>query len=178
MKSPTASSAPSESRSPSDPLVKESGSRAKSRGHRWLYVVTVVVVAALLGSGVYFITTLHQGSSGSGKLVLQKEGSYYTLPAEEFNGITFIVNESSVINGTFFNTYGVDLFQMTPTQYLTFTRSAHLSGYEWNANVTAETIYDLNLTVPPGAWVLAFVNPNTTQTTLVGFYTDLTLSTA
>ena len=137
-----------------------------------------MVVAVALGSGVYFLTTFHHISSGSGKLVLEKEGSYYTMPVGQFNGITFIVNESSVINGTFFNTYGVDLFQMTPAQYLEFTRTTHLSGYEWNVNVTAETIYNLNLTVQPGAWVIAFVNPSPTQTTLVGFYTDLTLSTA
>ena len=140
--------------------------------------MAAVVVAVALGSGVYFLTTFHHGSSGSGKLVLEKEGSYYTMPVGQFNGITFIVNESSIINGTFFNTYGVDLFQMTPTQYLEFTRTTHLSGYEWNVNVTAETIYNLDLTVQPGAWVIAFVNPSPTQTTLVGFYTDLTLSTA
>ncbi len=141
--------------------------------------VVAVIVVVILVTAVYFVLAEHKSSGGSGEsstTVLAPKGSYYSIPVGQFNGITFLVQQPANLNGTFYTSYGIVLYQMTPSQYLTFTKTLHLDGYEWTYNVTNNAIYSLNLTVQPGSWVLAFVNPSALDATGVGFFTDLNLT--
>jgi hypothetical protein len=181
-------SAPAESEVPSEPSASQTNpaepasnswvGRRSGRGRKWPYVVVVIAVAVLVAGGVYLALGVHHVTGQTGVTILAHSGTYYSLPVGQFNGVTFIINTTAEINGTFVNTYGVTLYTMTPAQFLVLVRTSVVSGYEWTSGRIPDNAIDmLNLTIQPGSWVLVFLNPNTIQTTLVGFYSDLTLET-
>ncbi|HYB79631.1 MAG TPA: hypothetical protein VEG66_07745 [Thermoplasmata archaeon] len=136
-------------------------------------VVAIVVIVVVLA---YVLTGGFQRSH-NGPLVLVPAGAYYTIPGGQFNGITFIIGATSVINGTFSNAFGIVLYEMNNTQFLSFAKTNILGGYEWTSGPIANnSVYDLDLTIPPGSWALVFVNPSPINPTAIGFYTDLTLA--
>lgn len=149
---------------------------SQRRGRRaWLYPILAVGVAVAVGVAAYVVLTDHRSSS-NGPVVLAPAGSFYTIPIGQFNGITFITGGPSVVNGTFYTSYGIVLYQMNTSQYLEFTKTLHIVGYEWTDNVSNNIVSSIDLSVDSGAWVLAFVNPSPVQTTSVAFYTNLVLT--
>jgi hypothetical protein len=135
-------------------------------------IVAIVVIAAYLATGGF---QNHHG----GPLVLVAEGAYYTIPGGQFNGITFLISATSVINGTFSNSYGIVLYEMNSTQFLSYARTNLIPGYEWTSgSIANNSVYNLDLTVPPGSWALVFANPSQVNPTAIGFYTALTLAPA
>jgi len=134
-------------------------------------IVLVVVLAYALTGGFQ--------SSHNGPLVLARAGTYDTIPNGQFNGITFIIGTTSVINGTFSNSFGIVLYEMNDTQFLTYAKTNILGGFEWTSGpIASNSVYNLDLTIPPGSWALVFMNPSPINVTAIGFYTDLTLAPA
>jgi len=136
-----------------------------------------LVVAAYALTVVFHKT----GSSAPAVTILAAEGTYYSIPAFQFNGVAFQNSGTAVVNGTFAVTYGLILYTMSPMQFENLTKKGIVPGYDWTSGrIGNNSIYNLNLEVQPGAWVLVFANPNTNQTTLlttlVGFYSNLTLA--
>lgn len=129
----------------------------------------------VVGVAAYVVLVSHHGSS-NGPIVLAPAGSFYTIPVGQFNGITFITGGPAVLNGTFYTSYGIVLYQMNTSQYLELTKTLHIVGYEWTDNVTNNIVSSIDLPVTSGAWVLAFLNPSPVQTTSVAFYTNLLLT--
>jgi len=157
------------------------------RGHRSRVIaiaVAVVAVGAVTG-GVLFASYLHPAAS-RGPVVLLPELSYYTLPGGQFNAVTFTTQGPAVVNGTFTNTEGITLYQMTPAQVLSLSKTGSIGSYEWSSGrISNLTITYLNLAVPEGAWSIIFLNADNpgvylhgayTNTTIVTFYTPLVLT--
>ncbi len=138
-----------------------------------------MVVAAGLVVGVYALMLPLHHSTATNSEILEPQDTSYSIPAEQFNGIAFDISTTSVVNGTFYNTYGITLYTMTPAQFETFSKTGVVSGYNWTSGrIANNTITNLNIEVPPGAWELAFVNSNLLVATSIGFYSNLTLAPA
>lgn len=134
-------------------------------------VVVIVLVYALSGG-------FHPGSK-SRSVVLVPQDDYYSLPGEQYNAISFIVQGTSVITGTFTNTLGVVVYVLDPSELAAFNHNGTVGAYEWSSGEIANlSVYQLDTQVPAGQWSLTFVNPNVLNTTVVGFYTAVVLAPA
>lgn len=172
----SADQVPAPSSTPPSPTA--SPARHQRRGYLIAATVVVIIVVAAV-AGYALLGGFQKSSTSSKPFVIIPEGSEYSIPVGQFNGITFIVNATSVVNGTFENSFGIVLYQMTSAQFEAFVKTTILAGYEWTSGTIANgTPYDLDLTVTPGSWVLVFLNPNPYVTTAIGFFTDLTLAPA
>ncbi len=102
--------------------------------------------------------------------------SYYSLPGEQYNSITFIISTSCVVNGTFTNTLGIVVYVLTPPELAALNHNGVVGQYAWSSGRIANlSVYRLDVTILPGQWALVFYNPNLINTTVVGFYTAVTL---
>jgi hypothetical protein len=146
-----------------------------------MIVAVIVIVVGLIIAAYALNVLFHKPSSSTPtKTILAQEGTFYSIPVSQFNGIAFQNSGTAVVNGTFSNTYPLILYTMTPTQFENLSKKGVVPGYEWTSGtIGGNTVTNLNLVVQPGAWVLVFLNPSTNPitgvTTLVGFYSDLTL---
>ncbi|HTP54389.1 MAG TPA: hypothetical protein VML94_05460 [Thermoplasmata archaeon] len=150
-------------------------------------IVVVVAVILIAGSivGAYSVTGGFRTSRATGPAVLLPELAYYTLPGGQFNAVDFTAQGPSVVNGTFENTEGITLYQMTPAQALSLSKTGVVGTYEWTSGRIANlTVTNLNLQVPAGAWSLIFLNADNpgvyvggafTNTTIVTFFTPFIL---
>jgi hypothetical protein len=137
-------------------------------------VVVVIVALAYLLSGGFHSS---HGSSGSTGTVLIPRGTGYSYSIRQFNGIVFAVTSESRIQGELNSSHGVQIYLFTPTEFQYLVRNLTVGQSEWTSGVVANaTIYDLDVIVQPGSWVLSFVNPNEYLPTGIGFYTDVTLT--
>jgi len=154
--------------------------RPKHRA-RWPLVAGVAVVAVVLVVAYLLVVGVpgSSSSSHSNGTVLITYGTGLSLPIGQFNGINFVINSSSSISGSLNSSRGIEIYIMTPTQFAALVKNAAVSGYVWASGIVAnQTIYDLHVTVAPGQWVLSFVNPFSYTPTAVGFYSDVTLTSA
>ena len=161
------------------------GTRPRGRPPRprpWAYVVVIVVVVAGAAGGAYFFTAgFHApGTASSGK-VLVPDGTQYSIPVGQYNAVSFIITGNATVTGTIYEAFGLQLYRMTPAQYEHLVVTLNYSaGWEWTSGPLANnTVYNLSMTAPAGQWELVFANPNGLQTfltTLVGFYTNLVLT--
>jgi len=159
-------------------LPASTASSATRRRRRRLLLASAVAAVVVVVVLAYALTGGFQ-SSHSSSLVLVSAGTYYTIPVGQFNGITFIIGTTSVINGTFSNAFGIVLYEMNDAQFLSYGKTNILDGYEWTSGPIANnSVYNLDLTIQPGSWALLFVNPSPINVTAIGFYTDLTLASA
>jgi hypothetical protein len=148
---------------------------------RTAYVVIAVVIVAVMLVAAYGLTGgFKRSSSGPSESVLVPEGADYSLPVAQFNGVTITIpSGNATVNGTIADSYGLQIFTMTPAQFEYLSIKGDFGGYEWTSGVLANaTIYNINLVFGPGQWVVVFYNPNpvhTFLTTSVGFYTNLVL---
>lgn len=134
-------------------------------------------MAALVLS-VYFIEERAHSTNSTMSEVLVPKNTLFSIPPTQFNSISINITTNSVINGTFYSNYGVDLYVLTPSAFHTLTVDGKVPSSEWSSGGlvgNASTVF-LNLDVPTGAWVLVYLNPSRIVTSYVGFYTDLTLS--
>ena len=145
-----------------------------------LYAVLAALIVVAVVGAAYALTVDFRTPSGASATVLVTAGTLYSIPVSQFNGISFVAGSPSTLNGTFSESYGLQLYTMNATQYQHLITKGTLDGYEWTSGALAnDTIYNLEVTVPAGTWVLVFANPNAPEsliTTSVGFYTDLTLT--
>lgn len=170
------SSATSPSGTPSRHLSK--------RNTRLVTVAAVVIVGCAIGAA-YVLTDGFVPAGSSGTEVLLPAKAYYSIPGAQYNAIAFLVQKTSVVTGTFTNTKGITLYQMTPAELLSLSKTGNIGNFSWTSGRIANlTVTDLSLTVQPGSWDLVFfnsdnpspvLNPNL-NTTIVGFYTNLTVS--
>jgi hypothetical protein len=151
----------------------------KSRVRRWLvYEIIAVVIIMVVVAGVYVATDGFQFGSKSGTDVLVPIRTLDAIPAGQFDAVTFIISTSSVVNGTFVNTFGITLYTMNPTEFHEFVKNNTLSGgYQWTSgNISHNKIYGLDITLNPGPWDIVFDNPSLINATAIAFYSDLTLT--
>jgi len=135
------------------------------------------VAIGLVGAAYVLSGGFHFGAASS--TVLVHKGTYYSLPGGQFNALAFSVSKASVLNGTFTNTYGINLYTMTPSELVSLAKTGVVGGFAWSSGRIANlTVTNLNLDVAAGQWDLVFLNadnPSPLNTTIVGFYTDLTV---
>jgi hypothetical protein len=138
--------------------------------------VVGVVVATVIVGAAFVLTNGFHPSKVSTSEDLVPALAYYSLPGQQYNSITFIVGSNSVINGTFTNTIGIAVYILSPTELAALNHNGVVSGYTWSSGTIANlTVYHLGASVVPGQWSLVFYNPNLVNTTVVGFYTAVTL---
>jgi len=166
----------SEVSAPEPAPTSEHGDRPRRGGRRWWLVAAVVVVAIALVAVYVVEVRAHSGSSSAAVLV--PVNTVDSIPSTQFDGIAVSTASSSVINGSFYSTYGVVLYLMSPSDFHAMTVSLKVAGFEWSSNalVGNNSIVYLNVQVPSGAWVFVLLNPSLVVTTLVAFYSDLIMS--
>jgi hypothetical protein len=185
MADPTASEV-EVSTSPSDSPNAMGGSTSTSRPPKsrirrwWLYEVVAVILVVMLILLAYEVTGGFGGNSSSGPKTLIAEHTLDSIPAGQFDAVSFIISSNSNVSGSFFNTYSITLYRMTPTQFESFIKTTTLAaGYEWTSNpIPDDTVTNLALAIPPGSWDLIFNNPSPVNATAVAFYSSLTLSSS
>ena len=159
------------------PPAPSTGGRPKRRTRTYLAVgvaiVLVILVAAYVMSGGFRPAS----SSGSPGVVLIPAGTGYSMVIGQFNGIDFVISQESRITGLLNSSHGIQIYILTPTEFQYLVKNLTVSAYVWTSGVVADqVVYQLNVTVQPGQWVLSFVNPNLGWPTGVGFYSDVVLA--
>ncbi len=152
------------------------GGPGKGRTRTYLAVGLAFILVMVLVAYAVIGEVRPAGSSGSSGTVLIPNGTGYSLVIGAFNGVNFVVSQESRITGTFNSSHGVQVYVLTPAEFQSLVKSGNVSEYVWTSGVVADqTVYQLDVTVQPGQWVLAFVNPNVSWPTGVGFYSDVVL---
>jgi hypothetical protein len=117
------------------------------------------------------------GSSGTSGVVLIPAGTGFSMTIGQFNSVIFEISKESSITGLLNSSRGIQLYIMTPSEFQYLVRNLTVATYVWTSGVVADQApYNLNVTVQPGQWVLAFVNPNVSWPTGVGFYSNVVLA--
>jgi len=139
-----------------------------------ILIVLVVIVAAYLWTGGFHRPTSPSGSAGT---VLLPDGFSYSIMNGQFSDVAFHINSTSVIQGKLNSSEGVLVDVMTPAEFVHLAITLNVSGYQWTSGPVADrSIYNLDVTVDPGGWFLAFLDPNASFPTGLSFYSDLTLT--
>ncbi len=140
-------------------------------------IVVMVVLAYTLTGGFQ-----HHNTNQSTPEVLVPQGSVYSLPAAQFAGITVILNSTALLQGLFLNSFGITLYTMPISQYHTLVKwdnVTNITDYQWTSGRIANgAYYTLDVSLPVGTWVFAFVNPSPSSPTGIAFYSNVTLSSA
>jgi len=148
-------------------------------------VAIAVALAASLAIAGYLYVVSHETPS-SHVTVLVPARSWYSLPGEQFTAVAFSIPKASILNGTFSSTEGITVYLMTPAQLLYLAKEGTVDTFVWTSGWQANlTVTNLAIDVQPGQWDVVFFNPvapnewnPTLTTTILGFYTDLTLRPA
>jgi len=139
-----------------------------------IVLLTAVVAVALLLTA-YTVTGGFRSSTVPRTALIPKD-DYYSITGGQFNDVAFSVQSTSVVNGTFTNTLGIIVYLLTPAQLNYLATKGNVSSYDWSSGqIPNLEVYDLNVEVESGQWDLAFVNPSLVNTTVVGFWTDITV---
>ncbi len=145
-----------------------------------LLTTVIAVAAAVVVVGAAFVLTDGFGlARGSSVTTLIPYHDYYSLAGGQFNAVAFQAHQASKINGTFTNSNGVTVYMMTPSELEYLAVKAVVNGYTWTSGRIANlTNYNLDISVASGEWDLVFLNPDPDplNTSVVGFYTAVTLS--
>lgn len=171
---------------PTEPtVVSPSSVPAKRRGNPAgpgpaIYAVIVIVMISAVVGSVYFATDgFHRNSGGSSGTILIANQTSWSIPISQFNGVAFIASANGTVNGTLYESGGLQIYTMTPTQYAKYIKTDVVPGYEWTSGrIANDSVYTLGVAVPAGQWDLAFSDPFSNITyanTLVAFYTNLVL---
>lgn len=142
-------------------------------------VVAVLVVLIIVVAAYVFTGGFHPAKSSSSPegIVLLPDGASYSITLGQFSGIAFHINSTSTVQGKLNSSNGVIIDLMTPAEFTHLSLYANVSGYEWSSGAVADqSIYTLDVSVPPGQWNLAFLDANVSFPTGVSFYSDLTLT--
>ncbi len=152
------------------------GISGPSRTRRTLAIAVpcLVVVIAVIAAGYWLTDGFHL--SGERTTVLVPEDSYYSLPGEQYNAVTFVVHSDYVIQGTFSNTLGIAVYILDLPQMTALNHNGTVGSYVWSSGTIANLSVDtLDISGGAGEWNLVFQNPNVLNATIVGFYTAVTL---
>lgn len=170
---------------PEGPITASSG--FGGRGRIWV-VVAAVLLVVVAGFGAYLVTNDVLHPKGTSGVILIPKGKWFSIPGDQYNDVAFVAGQSSILNGTITNSGGLNLYLMTPAELLSLSKTGQVGGSTWASGRIANlTVTHLNLPVSAGSWDLVFLNsdgpvPPTylgnspLNTTIVGFWTDLTLS--
>ena len=135
----------------------------------------VVVAGALVAVGFGYTIARAESKAGNGPAVLISAPSYAWLPNGQFNAVTFVVQSSATLAGTFSNTHGLVLYLMNTTQFYSLTRTNVPSSYNWTSGSIPSLVrYNLSIAVSSGTWNLVFFNPSTVVPSGVDFWSPVT----
>ena len=173
--------APSAEPAPNGPVPSPSGGApARRQVPMYTVVLAAVLIVLVVFAGAYVWTGgFHRTTSPSGSLgtVLLPSGSSYSIVNGQFSDVAFRINSTSVVQGQLNSSEGVLVDVMTPAEFEHMAITLNVSGYQWTSGAVADrTVYSLDVTVAPGQWFLAFLDPNASFPTGVSFYSDLTLT--
>ena len=147
----------------------------RGRPYALMMAVSVAVVVAV-AAGFVLTDGFHFGTR-SATTVLIGQGSYYSLPGSQYNSVEFTTSGSAVLHGTFSDTLGVTVYVFTPAELVDLSIHNTLDGYAWTSGQVANlSVTTIDVPVTAGEWELTFINPNTYNTTVVGFYTAVTVT--
>jgi hypothetical protein len=139
-----------------------------------IYIVVTVAIVVVVIILAYILSGGFHRPSGSATEVLLPSGTTYAIA--QSTGLTLTVTTPSILQGMF-QTGGVTVYTMSPSQYTSMVKTGNVSGYEWTSGPIAfQAFYNLSVSMAVGSWALVFVNPYTTATTAVTFYTAVTLT--
>lgn len=155
------------------------GPRDAKPSRRWVVAAIALVAAIVVVVGAYAFYLMPHSATGAGPTVLTPEGTAYTLPGDQFNGVQFNSSSPVVVNGTISDSYGLVLYAMNPSQFEYLSKKGVVGTYQWTSGpIGNDTTTFLNLPLPAGEWVIVFLNPSPINPTGIGFFTDLTLRSA
>ncbi len=159
------------------------GARGSRRAH--LATLSVVLVAAGIVAAYFLIGGLGTRSGATPNVLIPK-GTYYSIPGGQFSYVSFKADSGGNVVGEMWNTWGINVYVMTPAEDFHLAETGMVSGYLWASGRIANlTTTNLSVSVPSGSWDLVFLNtdgatmnPVWTNTTIVGFYSDVTIGGA
>jgi hypothetical protein len=154
----------------SPPSPAPAPARTRRQYHLWVCpVIAVVAFAALLG-------LLLAPAAASGD-VLEASGSQFGIPPGQLNAFQFTVNQSTTITGSFTSSNEVDVYVMTQAVFHVFIFSDNttkISSSAYDSGIV--TNGSMHVSVPAGAWTIAFLAPSSTEPTHVWRTSALALS--
>jgi hypothetical protein len=135
-----------------------------------LVVVAMVVVVAVFVT-IFVLPGRAHAPPPSGT-VLVSSGHSYDVFGGQWSSVSFSIATSQTLRGAFSTTFGITAYVMTNVQYQQFVHSVNVTGYQWaSGEVHSGSVHD---SLPPGSWVLAFIDLNT-QSTSVLITADVTI---
>lgn len=146
-----------------------------------IYAVVIILVVAVVAGAVYFSTGgFHRSSTGSTGTILIANQTQWSIPITQFNGVAFITQDNGTVNGTLYESAGLEIYTMTPTQYAKYAKTDIVPGYEYTSGLIAnDSLYEIGIDITVGQWYLVFSDPFSNITyanTLVAFYTNVVLT--
>ena len=179
---PSGVDSPSLGTSPVETPTALHARRPDPSGPRPLVYAAIIVVVIVAVAGVAYVVTggFHRNSNGTSEVILITNQTQWSIPIGQFNGIAFIAGHNSSVNGTLYESGGLQIYTMTPTQYARYIKTDVVPGYEWTSGrIANDSLYQLAISVSAGQWDVAFSDPFlniTYANTLVAFYTDVVLT--
>lgn len=158
--------------------------KSHAAGRRTTVAVATVAVVVVVVVVAYMATAGFGAHRASRPNVLIQQGTYYSLPGGQFNAVAFITPGGGTVAGTMWDTWGINVYLMTPGEVVSLATKGVVEGYTWTSgHIDNLTTTDLSVPVTAGSWDLVFlntdnpsVNPVYTNTTIVSFYTEVTLN--
>ena len=152
--------------------------RRSSSAPNWLYLVAVAVVLVVVLAGFVFFFVLpsrHHSANAPPGTVLAAAGQDYDVFVGQSSIISFTINGSTTLGGSFTTTYGITAYVLTNQEYASYSHYGNVSAYDWTSGqVPSDTISEL---LPAGSWNLAFID-STSQATSVLITSPVTLTAA
>lgn len=137
----------------------------RSQSTRTYIAIGIVAIVALV-IVIVLVGFYHPGAGGTGTgTVLAASGTSWGIQGNQYQAVDFSVSSPVHLSGAFTTTYNVTAYLFTAANYLNFTKTGVVPGYQWTSGV--ESGGTLSVEVPSGAWALVFVDPNPAQATNV-----------
>jgi hypothetical protein len=144
----------------------------------WVFLALVAVVLVVLLGVFLFVFVLpahHGGNPTPSGTVLAPAGQDYDVFVSQSSVISFTLNATTILSGSFTTTYGITAFVLTNQAYANYSHYGSVSSYEWSSGqVSSGTISE---SLPAGSWNLAFIDV-TAQATSVLITSPITLTPA
>jgi hypothetical protein len=154
------------------------GWHPRPRSRIWLYAIVAGLVVISAAAGAYLLTGgFHRSDAPApSNEILGEVGIQTTIDAGQYLGITFSADSNATVSGTFWTTYNISAYLMTSGEYAGLVKSGNgtIPGYVWTSGHVTSGAIDQSL--PPGSWVLAFLNSNPAQATELLFTSNIVLA--
>jgi hypothetical protein len=143
------------------------------KGQMYLAVVVVVAVLVLAGVLVVFVAPRLAHHPPTNGTTLVAAGQSYDVFSGQDAAISFTLNATTTLSGSFTTTYGITAYVLDIAQYDNYAHNGNVTSSQWaSGEVNSGSISD-QLTA--GSWNLAFIDTNA-QATSVYISAPITLT--